>query len=110
MIRRPPRSTRLTHSFPTRRSSDLCLIASRSEGGPRAALEAPASGCKVLSSRVGLTPDLLPDACLFDDAFDAARRIAADAAEGCLAKSSAAAHRAAAEQIGRASCRDRVWQ
>src|SRR3546814_4280371 len=24
MIRRPPRSTRLTHSFPTRRSSDLC--------------------------------------------------------------------------------------
>src|SRR3546814_3599648 len=23
MIRRPPRSTRLTHSFPTRRSSDL---------------------------------------------------------------------------------------
>src|SRR3546814_5401791 len=55
---------------------DLCLIASRSEGGPRAALEAPASGCKVLSSRVGLTPDLLPDACLFDDALDAARRIA----------------------------------
>src|SRR3546814_14007308 len=25
MIRRPPRSTRLTHSFPTRRSSDLGL-------------------------------------------------------------------------------------
>src|SRR3546814_6503949 len=75
-----------------------------------------------------LTPDLLPDACLFDDALDAARRIAADAAEGCLAKSSAAATRAAAErhtpasvrkqllkayaelQIGRASCRERVWQ
>src|SRR3546814_11072794 len=27
MIRRPPRSTRLTHSFPTRRSSDLGQIA-----------------------------------------------------------------------------------
>src|SRR3546814_3750534 len=27
MIRRPPRSTRLTHSFPTRRSSDLALPA-----------------------------------------------------------------------------------
>src|SRR3546814_2842900 len=26
MIRRPPRSTRMTHSFPTRRSSDLLLI------------------------------------------------------------------------------------
>src|SRR3546814_12093680 len=25
MIRRPPRSTRMTHSFPTRRSSDLHL-------------------------------------------------------------------------------------
>src|SRR3546814_2543063 len=25
MIRRPPRSTRLTHSFPTRRSSDLAV-------------------------------------------------------------------------------------
>src|SRR3546814_18808390 len=25
MIRRPPRSTRMTHSFPTRRSSDLLL-------------------------------------------------------------------------------------
>src|SRR3546814_8601577 len=27
MIRRPPRSTRMTHSFPTRRSSDLQLNA-----------------------------------------------------------------------------------
>src|SRR3546814_3542237 len=26
MIRRPPRSTRLTHSFPTRRSSDLVPV------------------------------------------------------------------------------------
>src|SRR3546814_13849203 len=26
MIRRPPRSTRLTHSFPTRRSSDLTTL------------------------------------------------------------------------------------
>src|SRR3546814_12888763 len=27
MIRRPPRSTRMTHSFPTRRSSDLVATA-----------------------------------------------------------------------------------
>src|SRR3546814_2635399 len=26
MVRRPPRSTRMTHSFPTRRSSDLCWM------------------------------------------------------------------------------------
>src|SRR3546814_11709910 len=31
MIRRPPRSTRLTHSFPTRRSSDLRLLDRRIE-------------------------------------------------------------------------------
>src|SRR3546814_17358810 len=30
MLRRPPRATRTTHSFPTRRSSDLC-----SSGGIR---------------------------------------------------------------------------
>src|SRR3546814_8457539 len=28
MIRRPPRSTRMTHSFPTRRSSDLQMFGS----------------------------------------------------------------------------------
>src|SRR3546814_17766622 len=32
MIRLPPRSTRLTHSFPTRRSSDLALIAQQEDG------------------------------------------------------------------------------
>src|SRR3546814_14547106 len=35
MIRRPPRSTRLTHSFPTRRSSDLMRVACGSEQGRR---------------------------------------------------------------------------
>src|SRR3546814_1551674 len=35
MLRRPPRSTRLTHSFPTRRSSDL-----HDEGLNRAMLDA----------------------------------------------------------------------
>src|SRR3546814_17365966 len=28
MIRRPPRSTRIAHSFPTRRSSDLLIVLS----------------------------------------------------------------------------------
>src|SRR3546814_15277974 len=31
MIRRPPKSTRLTHSFPTRRSSDLSMARQRSK-------------------------------------------------------------------------------
>src|SRR3546814_19397101 len=31
MIRRPPRSTRTTHSFPTRRSSDLVRLKLRGE-------------------------------------------------------------------------------
>src|SRR3546814_14214584 len=34
MIRRPPRSTRLTHSFPTRRSSDLLKGKSMAFGDP----------------------------------------------------------------------------
>src|SRR3546814_4677209 len=29
MLRRPPRSTRTTHSFPTRRSSDLAVVDAR---------------------------------------------------------------------------------
>src|SRR3546814_18072072 len=35
MIRRPPRSTRMTHSFPTRRSSDLGRGRLRRRGGDR---------------------------------------------------------------------------
>src|SRR3546814_18207170 len=36
MIRRPPRSTRMTHSFPTRRSSDLIALLGRRPGRPTA--------------------------------------------------------------------------
>src|SRR3546814_11193120 len=39
MIRRPPRSKRMTHSFPTRRSSDLQHASARRLEGYRAALE-----------------------------------------------------------------------
>src|SRR3546814_9040404 len=35
MIRRPPRSTRTTHSFPTRRSSDLPAARGRAAECPR---------------------------------------------------------------------------
>ncbi|MBU2965628.1 glycosyltransferase family 4 protein [Amphritea sp. 2_MG-2023] len=37
---------------------DLYLIASRIEGGPKAALEAPSSGIPLVTSSVGMVPDL----------------------------------------------------
>ncbi len=45
---------------------DLCLVASRSEGGPHAILEASAAGCATLSSRVGAAEDILEPTCVFD--------------------------------------------
>lgn len=60
------------------RLADLCLVTSRSEGGPRAVLEAGAASRAVLSSRVGHAPDLLPLECLFDDVVEAVERIEAD--------------------------------
>lgn len=40
---------------------DLYMIASREEGGPQAVLEAPACGIPVISTRVGLAPDIIED-------------------------------------------------
>jgi glycosyltransferase involved in cell wall biosynthesis len=45
---------------------DLVLVASRSEGGPHAVMEAAASRCTVLSSRVGAAPDVLEASAVFD--------------------------------------------
>src|SRR3546814_15730352 len=56
MIRRPPRSTRLTHSFPTRRSSDLfpgeCVEKrhARHACGPAAGLDLERDIAKVLAA------------------------------------------------------------
>ena len=44
---------------------DLYIVASRSEGGPHAILEAAASKCKVISSSVGLAEDFLDPKCIF---------------------------------------------
>ncbi|MFZ4575186.1 MAG: glycosyltransferase family 4 protein [Phycisphaerales bacterium] len=60
------------------RLANLCLITSRSEGGPRAVLEAGAASLPVLSSRVGHAPDVLPAQCLFGDVMEAVERIEAD--------------------------------
>ena len=40
---------------------DVCLVTSRDEGGPRAALEAMASGVPLVSTRVGQAADLVRD-------------------------------------------------
>ncbi|MGE3175746.1 MAG: glycosyltransferase family 4 protein [Planctomycetota bacterium] len=64
--------------------ADLCLITSRSEGGPRAVLEAAAAGCPTLSTPVGHAPDLLPPECLYRDPLDAVARIERDVARGDL--------------------------
>ena len=46
---------------------DLYIISSRWEGGPHSALEAAASKCKIVSSRVGVAVDALEDVCIFDN-------------------------------------------
>lgn len=53
--------------------SDLYLVSSRSEGGPRSILEAAATKCKIVSSNVGLAPDVLSSKCIYqtpDKAID----------------------------------------
>ncbi|MCA1959971.1 MAG: glycosyltransferase, partial [Desulfomonile sp.] len=50
---------------------DLCLVSSRSEGGPHAILEAAAARCPVVSARVGMAPDVLEPQCVFGSPADA---------------------------------------
>ncbi len=49
--------------------SDLHLVTSRWEGGPRAVLEAAATRTPILCTPVGMAPDILVPECLFSD-FD----------------------------------------
>ncbi len=44
---------------------DLYIVASRSEGGPHAILEAAASRCKIISTPVGMAPDVLQAGSIF---------------------------------------------
>lgn len=57
--------------------SDLHLVTSRWEGGPRAVLEAAATRTRIVCSQVGLAPDILEPECLFsfiDDGITAIKR------------------------------------
>jgi glycosyltransferase involved in cell wall biosynthesis len=64
---------------------DLYIVASRSEGGPHAILEAAASGCKIISTPVGMAPEVLEQKCIFNMPSEAAGIIAKDFADGYLA-------------------------
>jgi glycosyltransferase involved in cell wall biosynthesis len=57
---------------------DLCLVSSRWEGGPHSILEACFAKTKVLSTRVGISEDVLEEASLFDTIPEAASRISDD--------------------------------
>ncbi|MBI5787567.1 MAG: glycosyltransferase [Candidatus Schekmanbacteria bacterium] len=57
---------------------DLYLICSRWEGGPRSVMEAAASRCKVLSTKVGLAEDILDPASIYSLPVEAANIIEKD--------------------------------
>ncbi len=64
---------------------DLYIVASRSEGGPHAILEAAASRCKIISSSVGLAEDFLDPKCIFKTPPDAVELINRDIQQDLLA-------------------------
>lgn len=64
-------------------ASDLHLITSRWEGGPRSVLEAAATKTPILSTRVGIAPDILSKRCLIDG-VDVAVKAAADHYQTCV--------------------------
>ncbi len=57
---------------------DLCLVSSRWEGGPHSILEACFAKTKVLSTRVGISEDVLEEASLFETIPEAVSRISDD--------------------------------
>lgn len=59
---------------------DLYVVASRSEGGPMAILEAAATKTAIVTPRLGLAPDVLDPALIYAGIDDAVEKIAADIA------------------------------
>lgn len=56
--------------------SNLHLITSRSEGGPRAVMEAICSRTPVISTKVGIAPDIIDSKYLYNDIEEGARKCA----------------------------------
>lgn len=65
-------------------AADLYLVPSRWEGGPQSVMEAAACRCKILSTPLGLSRDILEPACLFRSATEGAEILAGDIREGTL--------------------------
>jgi len=65
-------------------AADLHLVSSRSEGGPFAILEAAGARSKVLSTPVGLAPDVLEPYCLYRTFDEAAALIERDMKDSFL--------------------------
>ncbi len=63
---------------------DCCVVSSRWEGGPHTVLEALAAGRPLVSSRVGMAPDVLPEECLFRSPDEAVELLSAHARTGHL--------------------------
>lgn len=61
---------------------DLYVVTSRSEGGPKAILEGGLTGTPVLSTPVGIAPDLLPSEFIFHDATQGAEAVRRQMAGG----------------------------
>jgi len=71
---------------------DAYVIASRWEGAPNSVLECAASKTKVVSTRVGQSPDILFRSQIFDDAAAGAHLLAKDMEDGFLGSAVEAAY------------------
>ncbi len=63
---------------------NLCIVSSRSEGGPKSLLEASATKCKIISSNVGLAEDVLDKRCIYNHPLEAVGLILEDTNSGYL--------------------------
>lgn len=68
------------------RGSDVHLITSRWEGGPRSVLEAAATKTAILSTPVGTAPDILKPACLYASVAEGVAKLKAHYEQGALSK------------------------
>lgn len=91
------------------RAANLCLVTSRSEGGPHSILEAAAANCPQLSTPVGIAPDILHHDCLFTDPVEAVEKTEADIASGFLRRHTAA-HRATIHAAHTIDANRERWQ
>ena len=64
--------------------ADLHLISSRWEGGPHSVLESAGARCKVISTAVGIAPDVLAPGCIFSGVLEACEIVRRDLREDFL--------------------------